>query len=247
MPQFFTDESLEKGAIVELRGKDARHISLSLRLNPGDEISLSDAHGNTFQSKIETVAATRVVLRVSNKIERRKMLAPPWVALSVIKQDRFEWAIQKLVELGICRIIPLVTARTVRHGRDSSANKAERWRRIAVEAAKQSGLPVIPNVEPASSFDDVLTARKSFDAMVVPHECESALDVRGYFKGLSRLANKGDLLLIGPEGGFTPDEIAKATNAGAVSVSLGQQILRAETAAVVVAALWQYELGNLGL
>lgn len=243
MPQFFIDKKFSKGSEVEIRGGDARHIAQVLRLKSGDWIVLSDGDGNSFRAVIKESSPTGVIAAVESKLTRHDGKIPPTLALALIKADRFEWAIEKAVELGSSRIVPFKSARTVpQYAAGASARKIERWQKIALAAAKQSGLPFRPVVEDSREFAEIVRTAKN---PVLFFEGEEKNDIRSLWN--LRSAAQSDTLIIGPEGGFTGEEVALAKKSGAVTASLGTQILRVETAAIAALAIWQYELGNMDI
>lgn len=174
---------------------------------------------------------------VAVRIERREagipVPAPPLhLALALIKQERFEWALQKVTELGVARLIPITTERTViSFSVDRALQRQLRWQRIAEEAAEQSGRSTVPLIEPVSSLEEVL-AEESDRRVVMLWEDEQAVELLTMIDDMCP-----SLLLVGPEGGFSPAEIELARQRGATTASLGPLTLRAETAAVAAAAV----------
>ena len=242
MPQFFVDKSLEVGKEVEITGRDAHHINDVLRLGGGDWLVLSDGMGRSFRAKITSVVSRKVNAVIEAEIIRRQAADPPALAFAVIKHDRSEWIIQKAVELGLKDIVPFYCERTIPTFR-SADKKIPRWLKIAHDAAKQSGLPFLPKISAPVEFRELLKRMPEYGSALLFWEGERETDLR------TEIASLGPrvLLIVGPEGGFSNSEIETAKTAGAVTVSLGQQILRVETAAIVAVTLAQYELGNLSL
>lgn len=247
MPQFFIDRKLSPESEIEIRGADAKHISQVLRLAAGDWIMLSDGGGKTFRATILASAPRSVTARIDGEAPRCESMPSPSLALALIKGDRFEWALQKCVELGCRRVIPFSSSRTVPQYRaEAGGRRLERWRRIAHEAAKQSGLPFRPEVDAPATFEELFTKGGGFGRTILFYEGETANDIRSWWGNAPKTDDRGgDLLVIGPEGGFCADEISLAAKADAVTLGLGPQILRVETAAVAALCLWQYELGNM--
>ncbi|MFH1830938.1 MAG: RsmE family RNA methyltransferase [Pseudomonadota bacterium] len=250
MPQFFVNQELETGLTIEIRGSDAHHISDVLRLKPGDWLILSDSSGRSFRTTILNSEGRSIKLSVEALVERREGLEPPALAIASIRSNELAWAIQKCVELGCRHIIPFNSARTVRkiHHGDLS-RKLTRLCKIAVEAAKQSGLPLKPCVDTPVEFGELCNMFSDFSPTILLYEGEQKCDLRSVWKEyrLNDEASKEGLIVIGPEGGFTQDELRVALSHGAIPASLGTQILRAETAAVAAMAICQYELGNMDI
>jgi len=242
VPQFFIDQKFDLGSEVELRGSDAKHIVQVLRLSPGDWIVLSDGSGKSYEAEILETSPRSVKAQIK-KLRSQRKKSDLTLAIAITKHDKTEAVIQKSVELGIARIIPFHSERTVpRLVEDVTEKKLERWQKIAMEAAKQSGLPFRPTVERPLSFDDLVKLFPEFTTSVLFWEGENEKSIASYKGSLLKEGSK--FIIIGPEGGFSKGEVAKAKSAGAVTASLGQQILRVETAAIAALAICQYESGE---
>jgi 16S rRNA (uracil1498-N3)-methyltransferase len=244
MPQFFIDKEFEQGEEVLISGKDAHHITDVLRLRDGDSLVLSDGQARSFRARIVSTSKAKVRAMVEAELPRRKSSVEIDLAIAVIKQDRFELAIQKCVELGCSRIFPFTTARTspARMVKDK-ARALLRWRRIALEAAKQSGLAKVPSIEEIVPFDHLIRTSSSYDVSALFYEGEDKTSISDLWR--SGLKGNRHMLIIGPEGGFTRDEVDAAREAEVEILGLGTQILRAETAAIAALAIWQKESGNM--
>lgn len=242
MPQFFIDTKLIAGSEVEIRSGDARHIVNVLRLKAGDWLVLSDGSGTSFRAHITEARAGLVRAAVDETVAMRHAPSSVTLAHAIIKHDRTEFVIQKAVELGIANIVPFVSERTIPRLASVDDRRLKRWQRIALEAAKQSGLPFKPTVHLPASFETLCISFSSYDTVVLFWEGERT-------QALSELASSIKpgarvCVVVGPEGGFTSAEVEAARAAGAQTVSLGPQILRVETACVIAAALVQYEMGG---
>ena len=251
MPQFFIKKELTEGRTVEIRGSDAHHIKDVLRLTPGDWLVLSDGRGNSFMCTLTDLKTRQVSARVDRRILRPEGTTPPTIAIAMIRSERLEWAVQKCVELGARHIIPFNSARTVRKSSAADGGRRiKRLRKIAEEAAKQSGLPLMPAIDPPKEFEEVCARLPEYDPAILLFEGERKDDLKSVWgkrmSGRRGKLPKAPLVIIGPEGGFTPREVEMFKSNGAVTASLGLQILRVETAAVAVMTICQYELGNLG-
>jgi 16S rRNA (uracil1498-N3)-methyltransferase len=217
-----------------------------LRLGKGNDILLCDGEGMDYNAVIEDVTGSSIGLRITDSYPN-EIEPPVRVTLyqSVPKGDRMDLIIQKGVELGVTEIVPVTTQRTVvrfESDRDK-ANKAIRWSRISLEAAKQCGRGKIPVVSMPLSFNEALKKCTFSELSIIPYE----LDRMGSIKGVLGNSKAADIaLIIGPEGGFTEDEISRAKEAGCKSVTLGPRILRVETAAIAALSVLMYELGDLG-
>lgn len=242
MPQFLIDPKKITGSQTIVSGAEAKHLTRVLRHRPGDRIWVSDGE-HRWRALIEKTSGKEVVLKLLEKIPLRKTAPAPVLGQALLKHDHLEEVLQKGVELGVGEFFLIQTERTIPHfDCPAAAKKLERFQKIAAEAAKQSGLVEVPKIHPPILFEALVGEFKNFSAVILAWEEENAALFHPVFSGVdpSRL-----LLLIGPEGGWTPDEVGKAAAAGAKTASLGRQILRSETAAVVTIALCQYEMGNL--
>jgi len=218
---------------IRVSGAELRHLR-TLRLQPGDRFRLFDESGAEHEVELERVAAREAVVRVvGTSVETRESRLDLHLAVALLKQDKMDWVVEKATELGAVRVLPLLTRYVVGRG-----SHLERWRRIAVAAAKQSGRTRIPTVDAPASFASFL-ARDDHGMGLLAWEDESARRLGDLASDLVRVT-----ITIGPEGGFAPDEVAAARAAGFTTVTLGRRVLRAETAAVVAAALCQHRWGD---
>lgn len=239
-PHFFVDEAgtIEAGDRVRLSEEDSRHALRSLRLRPGETVTLADDDGAWATGVMvgEEDRRAVVLVREVRRLVRRGSIVS--VALAPPKGDRLAWAVQKLGELGVDELILIPTARAVRGWTSDRAVKAaDRLRYIAREAAMQSRRPFIMRILIASTLAEAMDV-----AAPVVVLWEGADDPLGVV-----LPKEGALrLVIGPEGGFTDAEIDVARSAGAALASLGPGILRTETAALVGATLALARYGRLG-
>ena len=246
MHRFFVSPDLLAQDELALEGDLAHQISRVLRLCPGDEVILLDGLGWAYPTAIDHVSPRLVRAHVSGRWRpESEPRLPIIIHQALAKGRRFEWALQKSVELGATTIVPMLTERGVSRPDDSDRGKLDRWRRIAQEAAEQSGRAVIPQVAPVSGFREA--CRPPGDGAVSLMAClaPTAQAPSEALASLEEPAPTAVRLYVGPEGGFSPDEIAGAAEAGIVLVSLGPRVLRTETAAVALLSLVMYALGEL--
>jgi 16S rRNA (uracil1498-N3)-methyltransferase len=237
-PRFFVDD-VGEGEVL-LSEVDSRHALRSLRLRPGDEVSMADGRGAVGRGVIAAERGGLALVRV----EEVSRLVRPGPAVSVVfappKGDRLSWAIQKLGELGVDEAVLMQTARAVRDVRpDRSEQTLARLRAVAREAAMQSRQAFIMEVGAGATFEECL-ATGGAPALMLAQTGQ---------QGLRTLlpSEAGDVrLLIGPEGGWAEDELEAVRGSGVALWSLGTSVLRTETAAVVGAALVLAHLGRLG-
>jgi 16S rRNA (uracil1498-N3)-methyltransferase len=217
--RFYLDAELAAGTVVALSGEE-RHHAWVLRVREGEAIEMFNGRGDSYDATYQSADAIRINERIANR-EARIVIH---LAMSIIQLDKFELVLQKATELGVRSIVPLVTARTeVRPER--YRGKEERWRKIAFEATKQSGRSIIPSIEAPADFADVLArpgTKIIFDADTEPTTARP---------------DNPTTLMIGPEGGWSEDELRAARDSGCLFEQLGPRRLRAETAAIVATAL----------
>ncbi len=236
---YFWPEPPADGQLV-ITGSEARHIARVMRHKVGNMIGVVDGAGTEYEVELVEARAVRVAGRVlSTKSGAREPKHRVTIAQAVLKGDKLARVCEQATELGVTRIIPVQTARTV--GRLSAA-KLERLRAVSLAALKSSTRTVLPRIDVATELGELLATSSEFDQVLVAYEEETG---PGMGEVLDRKA-ASVLLVVGPEGGFEPAEIDALQAAGAVSFSLGPRRLRAETAAVAVAAMALGLLGDLG-
>jgi 16S rRNA (uracil1498-N3)-methyltransferase len=226
---------------------DVKHIVKVLRLQQGDEVEICDGENTEYVAAISSLDNKSIRLNIMKKWTGRTE-APIEITLfqGIPKSTKMDMIIQKCTELGIKRIVPMITERTIVQLKDqkSEEKKIERWQKIADEAAKQSKRGVIPKILPPLALSEAIKASKEFDLAVIPYEREEGLGLKGILGQQTNTVKVG--IYIGPEGGFGEKEIEEAKNAGVIPVSLGPRILRTETAGFVALSILMYELGDLG-
>lgn len=228
---------------VTLAVDEARYLREVLRLKAGDEVYVFNGEGREFQCRIEESRRDSAALKIISEVEAARPESPfnLTLAVALLKGEKFDLVVQKTTELGVTRILPMITKLADIRLRDKSdaAKRVSRWQRIALEAAKQSGRAVVPTVEEPATFDSVVRS------------CTNAL-LFSERDGQPLLAAKESIsiataltVFIGSEGGWTDQELDLARNAGVPIITLGGRTLRAETAAIAAAALIQHVFGDL--
>ena len=238
------EKELAVGSSIEIIGDDAHHISHVLRLNVGDWIVLSDGKGSRFKCSITTLGKKAVSAKVIEKLPDLN-LTNITLAQAVTKHDKFEFIIQKAIELGVTKIIPFTSERTIpKFSDNASETKIERWNKIATEAAKQCGLPIKPIVEPITKINELINSPETYENKMFFYEGEEETTPKKYFNSAKpqELKNLRTIIIIGPEGGFTSKEVEAAKESGFTTLKLGPLIMRAETAAISAVTLTQYFL-----
>jgi 16S rRNA (uracil1498-N3)-methyltransferase len=212
---------------VRLSPEEAHHLVQVLRLREGAEVSLFDGKGGAARAEVQRIAGREVELRLLGPEPSRESPLFLTLAVSPPKGDRMSFLIEKLTELGVTRVVPLETER----GRP--AKNLERWRRIAIEACKQSGRSRTPEITAPRSFEEILNGEGS---LLAAHPGAPPL---------SSPRGSATVALIGPEGGWSEKELALAAARGVTLFGLGSRTLRTETAAIAVATLFQFLAGDL--
>src|SRR5450631_704434 len=212
-----------------LTGEHARHLSQVLRAQVGQEFDISTG-AEVRRGRISGIHPDRVEFELGEVVAHSAGSAIT-LALSIFKFDRMEWAIEKCTELGVARIVPVIAGRTESHLSTAAAKRVERWRRIVHQAAEQSRRISSPEISAPVKFDDLVAM--TADARIVLAEAEDDL----LLKDALRQGAGAVLLAFGPEGGWKPQELAAFRDAGWAAASLGNTILRAETAAIAAVAI----------
>jgi len=241
MRRFFTEpESITESTAV-LTGADAKHIRQVLRLGVNEQIELFDGTGAVYLSKIQSIDKRSVTARIKQSVAVQP--PPPFlfVGQSMLKGKKMDFLYQKLTELSVEGLYPFWSQFS--ETRTNQDKQLERWRRISMEACKQSKRPTILQCPPPVLFKELLAEATNFDTKIIFWEKE---DVQ-FLSPFPQLSQQpcSTLVLLGPEGGFADSEIKEARANGFTTVSLGPRVLRAETAAISATAIIQNMLGNL--
>ncbi|MDO4632856.1 MAG: 16S rRNA (uracil(1498)-N(3))-methyltransferase [Eubacteriales bacterium] len=244
MSHFFTDKSRISEGYAEIVGGDVNHIRNVLRMTVGDQLTVCSGEDDLLHScMISEMDAEHVGLKI---LESRHSDAelPCEITLfqGLPKADKMELIVQKTVELGVSRIVPVSTKRTiVKLDAKKQASKIARWQQISESAAKQSGRTRIPEVAGVCSWKEALAKAKELDVLVIPYElAENMEETRKIFSAIRPGQSIG--IFIGPEGGFEAAEAEEACAAGASAVTLGHRILRTETAGLATIAMIGYTI-----
>ena len=246
MHRFFVPQPYAEEMYIE--GVDARHISKVLRMQPGTQLQIVSDDGVSAMAEITAIDSERVTVRCLEKLaESHEPRVKLVLAQGLAKGEKMDFIIQKAVEMGAYSVIPVAMEHSVvRLDGAKSAKKVERWQKIAESAAKQSKRDIIPQVQPVQSMEEML-AKCTCHTKIIAYECEDRMSLKAALRAAEEAGGITELLLIiGPEGGISEGELEQARQAGAVPVSLGRRILRAETAGLVAISAIFYETGDLG-
>ncbi len=242
MHKFFTKE-LESSKAV-LRGDDHKHLSRVLRLKPGDPVVVNDENGQDYSGVIDLIEKDHTVIILTEKMETSNESNVEITLYQALpKSGKLDLIVQKCTELGVNKIVPVITERVVVQNQ-SEFKKLDRLKRIALEAAKQSKRSLIPLITEPITFEELLSNMKNHDVMIVPYENAMQYGFHALKRELAILSSFG--IFIGPEGGFTEAEILDLETRGAKIVTLGKRILRTETAGFTAAIMIQMLYGDMG-
>ncbi len=246
MPRFFLlSESPREDGTFLITGDNAKHISFSLRMRRGEHITVCDGAGVEYDCEIEDFDGQTVLARtlaahasVSESPLRIRLYQ------SVPKGDKFDYIVQKAVELGVSEIVPVYSSRCiVKPDAKSEEKRLTRLGKIAEEAAKQCGRGIIPKILAHMSYAQAVKACENTEAFIC-YEDEKSFSLKSYLRRLSEQKTQTLGFFVGPEGGYSPQEIALAAEYGIASTKLGNRILRSETASgfVLSAITYEFEL-----
>jgi 16S rRNA (uracil1498-N3)-methyltransferase len=231
--RFFVDAV--RGGMAELRGEEARHLTRVLRAEAGQRYEISDGQ-SVYLAEIAEARGPRVVFRVIEPLDAPAPLLHITLCAALIKFDRFEWMVEKATELGVERILPVEAERSGKGLLEASRKRTGRWARIARESSQQSRRVRAPEIAPAARFEQCLAEEAECRYFLEEAAAPPLLRVLRVLPSCRESASRA-ALLTGPEGGWTDAERQLAAAAGWQAVSLGPQVLRAETAAVAAIAV----------
>jgi len=248
--RFFVSGEALQGENAVLRGRQARQISEVLRLGAGEHIIVLDNFGWEYKLRLTNVRKYEIRAEVVGK---QPATGEPAARITLFqslgKQDKFEWVLQKCTEIGVVRFVPMIARRSVvRRCGEIGENKVARWQRIITEAAEQSHRGRLPSLDAPIKFEKGMAELEGFERSLIASTRAQGVSLRDSLRGCGACNTGGvDLaLIVGPEGGFTEDEVERGRTGGAIPFSLGPRILRTETAAVAATSVILYELGELG-
>ncbi|CAJ0811144.1 Ribosomal RNA small subunit methyltransferase E [Ralstonia wenshanensis] len=246
LPRFFVDTPLAPNTTVALPEAVTRHIHV-LRLAAGDDVCLFDGSGHEFRARLDAInkrdATASLADATQPDTEARYAIT---LAQGIAGGDKMDWLIEKAIELGVNAVAPLQTERAVvRLSGERAAKRVQHWQALVQAACEQCGRARVPVVAPVATLREWLAAAKATDAprvLLSPRGTQSLTQWAGQSR--TRIEGSGIVLLIGPEGGLSPDEEALAEAAGFLPLTLGRRILRTESAALVAVSALHAVLGE---
>ncbi len=244
MVRFFLEpEAIQHDPVII--GSEGKHYLVSvLRMRAGDELELFDGTGRCCKAQITEIKPQQITVVKITDIYTKQVEPKTKLTLgqALIRNDKMDWIVQKATELGVSRIIPVITSRSHRINKSQWPAKQSHWQKIAASAARQSGRTIIPAIEAPVSLAGFLDRHQALKKLILMENMPARLA-----NWPDRLEDEKEVgLLIGPEGGFDAQEAAQAIGNGCQPVYLGPRVLRAETAAIAAMSILQYILDELG-
>lgn len=245
--RFFTDTQVTVGSVAAIEGPDAHHIQSVLRLKAGAAVLLLDSIGGLYEASIKSVAGKRVLVEVvSQKPLQGEAPVNITVAQALLKAKKMDQVLRQLTEMGITRWIPYVAGRSIKKLPSARVeNRLQRWNSIAREAVKQCRRGLMPIVDRPINFTNLLDDETPYDLKLLFWE-EATASLQMIKRNIAAGPIRHILILIGPEGGLSRQEVTEAQQHGFTIAGMGPRILRAETAALAAVALVQLLWGDLG-
>ncbi len=246
MHRFYLPNAKAQGSCLVITGREAHHASSVVRLRAGDPATVLDGSGGVFTCRITEIGPKQLSLEIQHFTAHQPRLRAVTLIQALPKGGIFEDIIQKATELGVSRIIPLLTERVVtKLDADLGRRKAEKWRQVAIEAIKQSGNPWLPQIDEPMDVDAVLALNPIGELMLIGSLQPGTKHARQYFEGFQRQYSRKPntvAVWVGPEGDFTAAEMQRVVDAGALPLTLGPLVLRVQTAAIYCLAIINHEL-----
>ena len=233
-PRLFVDLTLTSGATIALPEAASHYLAQVMRLVPGDTVRLFDDRSGEYAATVAEAARKRVTVTIGERLRARETVPDLWLCAAPLKRGRVDWVAEKACELGVARLVPVLTRRTV-----IDKLNLDRLRAHMVEAAEQCGRTALPDLAEPLALTALLAGWDPARALIFADETGGAP-----LAEVVRTAPAPAAILIGPEGGFTPDERDAVLAAGGRGTSLGPRILRADTACAVAVGVWQALAGD---
>jgi len=247
IPRIYSPESLENKTICELGPDNLKYLKQVMRLKPGERIYIFDGFGREFEALIKSYNTNNVLIELGEIIPAAGREIRITLAQAMPKARKMDTIVKSASELGADVIIPFDAARSVSHVADEKSSlKVARWQKIAGEAARCCHSNHVATVSKILSFTDMLCAASNDALKLIFWEEESRKTIKDILTDQAFAATKDFFIAVGPEGGFSKDEIIKTKESGFLSVTLGRQILKVETAAAAIISIIQYEKGIFG-
>ena len=251
MPRFYLPPDQCAETALFLTGREAHHAIQVLRLRRGDEVTVLNGAGAEFRCEVQEYDRDKVKLAMTEKISVSPLPCQITLLQALPKGKIIESIIQKATELGAFRIVPLLSERVVAAQLEAKAlrGRTDKWRLVAIEAIKQCGSAWLPQIEPPVTPKQLLARHETFELPLIASLQSDSRHPREYFRSFHTKSGRmprSISIWVGPEGDFTPDEVALVTSSGAFPISLGRLVLRSETAAIYCLSVLNYEINSPG-
>lgn len=244
LPRIYSSESLKNATVCALGTDNLRYLKTVLRLKPGDPLLVFDGFGHEFEARIESFQTDGVNIQLEKMAVRRQKNIHMTLAQAIPKAAKMDGIVKTAAELGADEIIPFSALRSVSRIEGEKAQaKVNRWRKIVQEAARCTRSAGVADITPVLSFSDMLLRAAPSALKMIFWEEENQKSIRDVMDDPRAREVNNFFVVVGPEGGLSRDEVAEAQKAGFLSVSLGKQILKVETAAAAILSIIQYEKG----
>lgn len=244
LPRIYSSETLQNASTCLLGKDNLRYLKAVLRLRPGDRIIVFDGYGHEYEACIDRFGASDVLLNLEKQFPETERKICLTLAQAIPKAGKMDFIVKTAAELGTDVIIPFLSARSVSRIEGEKASlKVARWQKIVREAARCTRNTLVTVVEPVLSFADMLFRAEPGDRKLIFWEEEDQTSIRDALNEKQHAGAVRYFIVVGPEGGLSRDEVNLAKQAGFISVSLGRQILKVETAAAAILSIIQYEKG----
>jgi 16S rRNA (uracil1498-N3)-methyltransferase len=244
MPRFYIPNPHVENELLRVEGSEVRHIRRVLRLKAGDRVVVFDGSGKEYEGTIVEEGPHSVLVRIQNVFPSKKeSCLEITLAQSLLKGEKMDYLIQKATELGVKEIIPFFSSRSIPLlEKSKKLGRHHRWERIAIEASKQCGRGVVPDIKPPQDYFETLSipTRETLRLILWEKGGRGLKEVLMESKGGRKVFS-----LVGPEGGLSQEEVEEAKRMDFIPVTLGERILRAETASLCLLSILQYEWGDI--
>ena len=245
MARFYVPDAQVEEGMLRVEGSEARHIRSVLRLKAGDRISVFDGSGKEYEGTLVELRSTSVLMKIVQTLSPQND-SPLEITLaqSLLKGEKMDYLIQKATELGIRQIVPFTSSRSIPLlEKAKREERHRRWEKIAIEASKQCGRGVLPRINPIQDFSEILRSAASDALRLILWEKEG-IRLKRILEGAG--GTRGIFFVVGPEGGWSEEEVEESRRNAFTPITLGKRILRSETASLCFVSILQYEWGDLG-
>ncbi|UCD55586.1 MAG: 16S rRNA (uracil(1498)-N(3))-methyltransferase [Candidatus Omnitrophota bacterium] len=243
MPRFFAPKENIKSNLIYIDGQEARHILNVMRLKENDKVIIFDGTGKEYTGFIKQARPKSVTVEIiSTRVPKIDILPAITLAQAIPKKEKMDYIVEKATELGVHSIIPLVSERAiVRFESDKAVDRLARWKKIAIEAAKQCGRTDVPEIKDIQKFYNVVDDINKFDMALMACLSEGTVALK---EAVSDFKAGKIIIFIGPEGDFTPEEILMAEDTSCKFISLGKRVLKSDTAGLFLLSVLSYEFSR---